>query len=81
MPDQTIDSEDVLEILQTAAEGPQEVSSDAGMVRQFALTDLIAAHKYLAQVQAQQQSPRTSGLRFSRLIPDGTVQRDPRRCL
>lgn len=72
MPE-TINSETILEQIQTAAEGPSEVSSDAGTVKQFALSDLIAAHKYLASTEAS--TGRKSGLRFSRLIPDGTVQR------
>lgn len=76
MPDNTtIDSESILEIIQTAADGPAEVSSDAGTVKQFALTDLIAAHKYLSQVQASDQTNPSSGLRFAQLIPGGTVQR------
>jgi hypothetical protein len=74
MPD-PIDAESILEVLVTAASGPESVTTDAGSVRQFSLADIIAAHKYLSSVQASQQQPRTSGLRFSQLIPGGTVQR------
>ena len=82
MPDDTtvIDSESILEVLQTAASGPESVTTDAGSVRQFSLADLIAAHKYLASVQASQQQPRGTGLRFAQLVPDGTVQRSYRWC-
>lgn len=81
MPDDTtiIDSESLLEVIQTAASGPEEVTTDAGTVRQYSLADLIAAHKYLAAAQVADQQPRVSGLRFSQLIPGGTVQRYYRR--
>ena len=75
MPDSITESDDLLQILQTAASGPEEVQTDAGRVKQFSLADLIAAHKYLSSVQASQQTPRASGLRFAQLIPPGTVQR------
>ncbi|MFO0892430.1 MAG: hypothetical protein U0790_25225 [Isosphaeraceae bacterium] len=71
-----IDSESVLQTIQTASEGPAEVSSDAGSAKQFSLTELIAAHRYLAATQAAAATIRRSGLRFARLIPPGTVQRD-----
>jgi len=75
MPDSTIDSESILEVLQNAASGPESVSTDAGTVKQFSLADVIAAHKYLSQIEASQQTNRTSGLRFAQLLPGGTVQR------
>jgi hypothetical protein len=77
MPDDTtiLDSESLLEIIQTAASGPEEVQTDAGRVKQFSLADLIAAHKYLAAAQLAEQQPPVSGLRFSQLIPPGAVQR------
>jgi hypothetical protein len=52
--------------------GPQSVTSDAGSVTQYGLGDLIAADKYLASRCAATSKRR--GLRYTRLIPDGTVQ-------
>jgi hypothetical protein len=84
MPDDTtiIDSESILEVLQTAASGPEEVQTDAGRVKQFSLADIIAAHKYLSQVQATEQTDRGTGLRFAQFVPSGTVLRSYRgyRC-
>ncbi len=76
MPDSTTESDDLLQILQTAASGPEEVQTDAGRVKQFSLADIIAAHKYIKTVDAAEQTNRTSGLRFAQLIPPGTVQRN-----
>lgn len=69
--------DDILTIIQTSVEGPQEVSSDAGTVRQFSPSELIAAHKYLSSIPPAVPA-RTSGLRFARLVPGGPVQRDDR---
>lgn len=52
---------------------PAMVQGDAGTVQSRSISDLIAARNYLAAVCAASQG--RSGLRFSRLIPDGTVQR------
>ena len=71
-----IDSEAVLQLIQPAAAGPAEVSSAAGTVRQFGISELIAAHKYLATLASSTAMRTTSGLRFSRLVPGGAVQRD-----
>ncbi len=60
----------------TGAAGPLTVSGDAGSVTQRSVADLIAAANYLAGVAAAQT--RNKGVRFSRLIPDATVQ-GPRR--
>ena len=76
----SIDSESIIEVLQTAASGPESVSTDAGTVKQFSLADIIAAHKYLSQVEAAQQTNRGTGLRFAQLIPGGTVQRGDCTC-
>ena len=78
MPDSITESDDLLQILQTAASGPEEVQTDAGRVKQFSLADLIAAHRYLKTTEAAEQTNRVSGLRFSLFIPGGTVQRNSR---
>jgi hypothetical protein len=56
----------------TGGTGPRTVSSDAGSVTQHSIPDLIAAANYLAGIAAA-QSPRR-GVRFTRLVPDATVQ-------
>lgn len=60
----------------SAGMGPRTVTSDAGSVTQQPIMDLIAASNYLAGIAAA-QSPRR-GVRFTRFIPDATVQ-GPRR--
>ncbi len=74
MPD-TTESDDLLQILQNAASGPESVSTDAGTVKQFSLADVIMAHKYLRSVEVANQTTPSSGLRFAQLLPPGTVQR------
>ncbi len=60
--------------LVTAMAGPMKVKGDAGEVEQYPLSDRIAADKYLAGKCATTSARR--GLRFTRLIPEGTVNRD-----
>lgn len=60
-------------VLVAALQAPAKVSGDAGSVEQHALSDLIKVHQYLAAQCAATSGRR--GLRFSRLVPDGTVQR------
>lgn len=55
-----------------AISGPQHIQTDAGSVGQYGAADLIKAANYLAATCAAGSSHR--GLRFNRLIPDGTVQ-------
>lgn len=59
--------------LSAALAGPAKVTGDAGAVEQYPLVDLIAAHRYLAELALGAAGTRTRGLRFNRLIPDGTV--------
>lgn len=61
------------EAIVEALENPRRVSGDAGSVEGHSLPDLIAADKYLAAKAAA--STRNRGLRFTKLIPDGTVGR------
>jgi len=57
--------------IQQNAEGPAEVSGDAGTVKQHSLRDQIEADRYLASKEAAGQPQR--GLRFNKLIPPGAV--------
>jgi hypothetical protein len=65
------------EALLAALVSPAEVSGDAGSVKQRSVSELIQAANYLAGKCAA-NSPRM-GIRFSRLIPDGTVNAHPYR--
>ena len=51
--------------------GPQSVSGDAGTVTSQSIPAQIQAANYLAGIAAA--GNRNRGLRFNRLIPDGTV--------
>ncbi|HOM16567.1 MAG TPA: hypothetical protein PLQ00_04520 [Thermoguttaceae bacterium] len=59
------------EKIRKAAEGPAQVSGDAGSVEQHKLSELIEADRYLASRESVKQSKR--GLRFSKLVPPGTI--------
>lgn len=69
----SLDVDTVSNALADALTGPAAVSGDAGSVTARPIPDLIAAHKYLSGIAAA--SSRTRGLRFNRLVPDGTVSR------
>lgn len=62
--------------LAEAVENPRRVSGDAGSVEGHSLPDLIAADKYLNAKKAA--GTRSMGLRFTKLIPDGTAGRSHR---
>ena len=55
-----------------SATGPLIVKGDAGEVTQRSTQDLIAAANYLAGLCAAKT--RRLGIRYTRLIPDGTVR-------
>lgn len=57
--------------LVAALDGPKRVSSDSGSVEQFGLKELEDADRYLRAKCAGRS--RNRGLRFSRLVPDGTA--------
>jgi hypothetical protein len=59
--------------LANALAGPKRARGDAGEVEQHPIPDLIEADKYLASKAAANKPGR--GLRFTTLIPDGTVNR------
>jgi len=65
------DSTDLESVIADAAAGPRRVKGDAGEVEQQPLPDLIAADKYLHQRDAA--GKKTSGVRFAKLVPPGTV--------
>lgn len=67
-------AEDLEDRIEEAAAGPASVSSDGHTVNQQPLSELIAADRYLQAKNAS--SKRTSGLRFVRLLPPGTVGRE-----
>ncbi len=72
----TTESDSLLQIIETAAAGPSLVRGDAGEVRQYPLTDLISAHKYLTNVEDIPPTGggrATKGLRFTKLNPGGTL--------
>jgi hypothetical protein len=56
----------------SAIQGPSYVQTDAGTVSQHSLSELIKVASFVAGTCAS-SNPR-QGVRFSRLIPDGTVQ-------
>jgi hypothetical protein len=73
MSDETNVSTDVSSVIAGAVQGPKRVSGDAGSAEQFDLKDLIAADQYLSNKQAA--AGRNRGLRFNKLVPDGTAGR------
>lgn len=57
--------------LALAAAGPAKAQTDAGMAEQQPLSELIAAHRYLAGLCAGSGARR--GLRITKLIPHGAA--------
>lgn len=57
--------------LESAMAGPQKVTGDAGSVEQYPLSDLIKADQYIRSKCATKNP--LHGLRFTRLIPPGSV--------
>ena len=51
------------------AQGPAEVSSDAGTVKQHSLNEQLEVDKYLSAKEAVKKKER--GLRFNKLVPPG----------
>jgi hypothetical protein len=67
--------DDIAGKIETTAEGPRRVRTDAGEVESQPLPDLIEADKYLASRTAVDAGSNRShrGLRFNVLKPPGTV--------
>ena len=57
--------------IQSLANGPAEVSGDAGSVKQRSVSELIEADRYLAS-KAAMANP-LKGLRFAKITPPGSV--------
>jgi hypothetical protein len=66
------DYENSITAIINSGSGPLSVQGDAGSVTQRSAQDLIAISNYLAGIAAAQT--RNKGVRFTRMIPDGTVQ-------
>jgi hypothetical protein len=64
-------SDELASKIDTVAQGPKRVRTDAGEVESQSLPDMIEADKYLAGRNATAASNR--GLRFNKLIPPGTT--------
>jgi len=68
-------SDELANKIDSTAQGPKRVRTDAGEVEAHSLADMIEADKYLASRDAvSESSTRTHrGLRFNVLKPPGTV--------
>lgn len=66
-------SDELASKIDTVAQGPASVSTDAGTVTAQSIPDMIAADKYLASRQAVAGGNTHRGLRFNKLIPPGSV--------
>jgi len=64
-------SDELASKIDTVAQGPASVRTDAGEVVAQSIPDMIEADKYLAARNAAAASNR--GLRFNKLIPPGTT--------
>jgi hypothetical protein len=64
-------SDELASKIDTVAQGPASVRTDAGEVVAQSIPDMIEADKYLAGRNATAASNR--GLRFNKLIPPGTT--------
>jgi hypothetical protein len=66
-------SDELANKIDTVAQGPKRVRTDAGEVESQSLADMIEADKYLAARAATAASNTHRGLRFNKLIPPGSV--------
>jgi hypothetical protein len=66
-------SDELANKIDTVAQGPKRVRTDAGEVESQSLADMIEADKYLAARNATAASNTHRGLRFNKLIPPGSV--------
>jgi hypothetical protein len=64
-------AETVEDAIRENAEGPKRAQGDSGSVEQHSLKDQIEADRYLSSKQAVQDPKR--GLRFTKLVPPGSV--------
>jgi hypothetical protein len=66
-------SDELANKIDTVAQGPKRVRTDAGEVESQSLADMIEADKYLAARNATAATNTHRGLRFNKLIPPGSV--------
>lgn len=66
-------SDELANKIDTTAQGPKRVRTDAGEVEAHSLAEMIEADKYLAARAATAATNTHRGLRFNVLKPPGTV--------
>jgi hypothetical protein len=66
-------SDELASKIDSVAQGPASVRTDAGEVTAQSLPDMIEADKYLAGRNATAAGNTHRGLRFNKVIPPGTV--------
>jgi len=66
-------SDEIATKIDTVAQGPASVQTDAGTVVAQSIPDMIAADKYLASRAAVGATNTHRGLRFNTLKPPGSV--------
>ena len=66
-------SDELASKIDTVAQGPASVRTDAGEVTAQSIPDMIEADKYLAGRNATAASNAHRGLRFNKIIPPGTT--------
>lgn len=59
--------------IDTLAAKPLRVEGDMGEVEGRSLQELIAWHKYKASLEVATNTRKTSGIRFTKLVPPGAV--------
>jgi hypothetical protein len=66
-------SDELASKIDTVAQGPASVRTDAGEVTAQSIPDMIEADKYLASRNAVGARNTHRGLRFNKIIPPGSV--------
>lgn len=66
-------SDELADKIDSTAQGPKRVRTDAGEVESHSLAEMIEADKYLASRAATAATNTHRGLRFNVLKPPGTV--------
>lgn len=64
------EDDDLEQAIRENAQGPAQVSGDAGSVQQHSLSEQIAADRYLQSKKAVRK--KGLGLRISKIVPPGT---------
>ncbi len=66
-------SDELASKIDSVAQGPASVRTDAGEVTAQSIPDMIEADKYLASRNATAAGNAHRGLRFNKIIPPGTT--------